>query len=168
MRLPLIREVIPADVPRICDIYNHYVESTIVTFEERPVSVQEMEGRVGEIAAASLPWFVYVEADTVVGYTYASKWKGRCAYRFAVEGTVYLAQGFMGRGIGSTLYSQLIERLRQQSLHCIMGGIALPNPSSIALHEKLGFKKVAHFAEVGWKFNRWIDVGYWELVLSDE
>ena len=161
----VIREANPSDAPGICDIYNHYVESTIITFEEQPVSVQEMELRIREIADASLPWVVWVENNAILGYAYASKWKGRCAYRFSVEGTVYLKQGFAGRGIGSALYSQVIARLREQSMHCIVGGIALPNPASVALHEKLGFKKTAHFSEVGWKFNQWIDVGYWELML---
>jgi L-amino acid N-acyltransferase YncA len=160
-----IREVKPADAAGICAIYNYYVESTIITFEEQPVSVREMEARIQEIAEASLPWLVCVEDGEIIGYSYASKWKGRCAYRFSVEGTVYLKQGFSGRGIGSALYSRVIARLREQSMHCVVGGIALPNPASVALHEKLGFKKAAHFAEVGWKFNQWIDVGYWELIL---
>lgn len=166
MKSPIIREAVSLDAPGICEIYNYYVESTIITFEEQPVSFREMEARIQEIADASLPWLVCVEDGAIIGYSYASKWKGRCAFRFSVEGTVYLKQGFYGRGIGSALYAQVIARLREKSMHCIVGGIALPNPASIALHEKLGFKKAAHFAEVGWKFNQWIDVGYWELILT--
>jgi L-amino acid N-acyltransferase YncA len=166
MATSIIREAISADAPGICTIYNYYVESTIITFEEQPVLIHEMEARIQEITNVSLPWLVCVEDGAIIGYAYASKWKGRCAYRFSVEGTVYLKQGFFGRGIGSALYSQVIARLREQSMHCIVGGIALPNQASIALHEKLGFKKVAHFTEVGWKFNQWIDVGYWELILT--
>jgi L-amino acid N-acyltransferase YncA len=166
MPSPIIREAVPADAQGICAIYNYYVESTIVTFEEQPVPVQEMESRIREIRDATLPWLVCVEDGVIIGYSYASKWKGRCAFRFSVEGTVYLKQGFYGRGIGSDLYSQVIDRLREKNMHCIVGGIALPNPASVALHEKIGFKKAAHFVEVGWKFNQWIDVGYWELILT--
>jgi L-amino acid N-acyltransferase YncA len=101
----------------------------------------------------------------VVGYAYASKWKSRSAYRYAVESTVYLDPRFTGQGIGRHLYGSLIAELRQRSLHAVIGGIALPNPASIALHERMGFVKVAHFKEIGWKFNQWIDVGYWELIL---
>jgi L-amino acid N-acyltransferase YncA len=162
----VIRDAVIADAPTICTIYNPYIESTIITFEEQPVTVQEMESRIQAVADASFPWLVCEKDGEVIGYSYASKWHGRCAYRFSVEGTVYLKQKCFGQGIGSALYSQVIERLRDQSIHCIVGGIALPNPASIALHEKLGFKKVAHFPEVGWKFNQWIDVGYWELILG--
>ncbi|EGM68484.1 phosphinothricin N-acetyltransferase [Shewanella sp. HN-41] len=80
---------------------------------------------------------------------------------------MYLSQDAIGNGIGSRLYKALIERLRDLSIHSIIGGIALPNAASVALHEKLGFEKVAHFKEVGRKMNRWIDVGYWEMVLQD-
>jgi phosphinothricin acetyltransferase len=166
MTVPLIREAVPEDASGICEIYNHYVESTIITFEEQAVTVPEMEARICEITEASLPWLVCVEDGSIIGYSYASKWKGRCAFRFSVEGTVYLKQGFYGKGIGGALYAQVIARLREKSMHCIVGGIALPNLASVALHEKMGFKKAAHFAEVGWKFNQWIDVGYWELILD--
>ncbi len=76
-----------------------------------------------------------------------------------------MSQGATGCGRGTDLYSALLERLRQLHLHTVMAGIALPNPASVALHEKLGFEKVAQFAEVGRKFERWIDVGYWQRLL---
>ena len=101
----------------------------------------------------------------VVGYAYASRWKSRCAYRYSVETTVYLSSAATGKGFGSLLYEHLIAELRQRSIHSLIGGIALPNNASVSLHEKLGFEKVAHFKEVGWKFNQWIDVGYWELII---
>ena len=89
----------------------------------------------------------------------------RHAYRFSAESTVYLARDNHGRGIGTALYERLINELRDRELHALMAGIALPNDASVALHEKVGFVKVAHFEEVGWKFNTWIDVAYWELKL---
>ena len=106
-----------------------------------------------------------MQAGEVVGYAYATKWNRRSAYRFSAEVTVYLDHGRRGRGIGSKLYQQLLPTLQLSGIHVAIGGIALPNNASVALHEKLGFQKVAQFREVGFKFNKWIDVGYWEKVL---
>ncbi len=105
------------------------------------------------------------DGGAVVGWAYATAWKARSAYRFSVETTVYVAASHQGRGIGAALYGALLGDLRGRELHSAVGGIALPNPASVALHEKLGFKKIAHFAEVGRKFDRWVDVGYWQLIL---
>jgi phosphinothricin acetyltransferase len=123
-----------------------------------------MKQRIAEVLTG-LPWLVWVEDQVVQGFAHASKWKGRCAYRYSVETTAYLADGSTGRGIGTRLYEALFTALRQSKMHVVMGGIALPNDTSIAMHEKLGFQKVAHFREVGWKFGKWIDVGYWQLFL---
>jgi phosphinothricin acetyltransferase len=160
----MIRACIAADAAAIAEIYNHYVRETVVTFEETPVSAAEMAQRIGDIGAR-FPWLVSEEGDAVVGWAYAAAWKTRSAYRFSVETTVYLATGHQGRGIGTALYRTLLDELRARGLHSAVGGIALPNPSSVALHEKLGFRKIAHFAEVGRKFDGWVDVGYWQLIL---
>lgn len=161
----MIRPAIATDADSIARIYNHYILNTIITFEEQAVSAQEMAGRIAEVTSASLPWLVAEDAGRIVGYAYASKWKGRCAYRFSVESTVYLDPDSAGKGHGSKLYERLFASLRECGTHAVIGGIALPNPASIALHEKLGMKKVAHFSEVGFKFGKWIDVGYWQATL---
>jgi L-amino acid N-acyltransferase YncA len=160
----MVRSATTEDAARICEIYNHYVLHSTITFEERPVSLDEMKQRITEVLTG-LPWLVWVEDQVVEGFAYASKWKGRCAYRYSVESTAYLADGSTGRGIGTRLYEALVAALRQSKMHVVMGGIALPNDASIAMHEKLGFEKVAHFREVGCKFGKWIDVGYWQLFL---
>lgn len=159
-----IRACTPADAVAIAEIYNHYVRETVVTFEETPVSSAEMARRIADISG-QFPWLVWEKAGTVVAYAYASRWKSRSAYRFSVESTVYVATSYHGRGIGSKIYGALLEELRGRGIHTTVGGIALPNPASVALHERLGFTKIAHFAEVGWKFDRWVDVGYWQLIL---
>lgn len=160
----MIRHVEIRDAEVICEIYNHHVRNTIVTFEESPGTVNNMRGRIGEVTSA-YPWLVLEEGDRVVGYAYAGRWKSRCSYRYSVESTIYLAEGFTGRGLGTLLYDTLITELHSGPAHCVIAGVALPNAASVALHEKLGFEKVAHYKEVGWKFNQWIDVGYWELIL---
>ena len=163
----MIRLASTSDAAAICDIYNYYVSNTCITFEETAVPVSEMAARI-EDTMSSLPWLVWEESSAVVGYAYASKWKSRCAYRYTAESTVYLRQDVTGRGIGRKLYEQLVGDLRKAGMHSVIGGIALPNDASQRLHERLGFKKVAHFEQVGRKFNKWIDVGYWELVFSNE
>jgi L-amino acid N-acyltransferase YncA len=161
----VIRPSSAADVPRICDIYNYYVRETVVTFEEEPLAVAEMARRIADVRKR-FPWLV-VEADGVVaGYAYGSLWKARSAYRFAIESTIYLAPESLGQGYGRTLYTELLRGLRGCDVHRVVGCIALPNDASVALHEKLGFRKIGIFDEVGRKFDRWVDVGYWELGLE--
>lgn len=159
----VIRTATAADAAAVADIYNYYVRETVVTFEETAVPTEDMAGRIEETRAAGLPFLISATGVDVEAFAYASAWKGRCAYRFSREVTVYVRDGLGGRGLGSALYAVLIPQLRAQGLHALMGGIALPNAGSVALHEKFGFEKVAHFREVGRKFDRWVDVGYWQL-----
>jgi phosphinothricin acetyltransferase len=159
-----IRAATPVDAFAVCRIYNHFVATTVVSFEEAPVPVADMAARIGGLLPTH-PWYVGEHAGAMVGYAYAGPWRTRPAYRHAVESTVYVAPGRSGQGIGTALYGALLAELRRRAFHCAIGGIALPNPASVALHEKLGFAKVAHFREVGWKFGQRIDVGYWEFML---
>jgi L-amino acid N-acyltransferase YncA len=161
----MVRSALPEDAEQIAAIYNHYVITSIVTFEEVEVAASEMANRILEIQSAPLPWLVAVNGARIVGYAYAGKWKARAAYGFSTEVTVYVHHGLGGTGVGSELYSQLLSALKSRGIHAVMGGIALPNDASVRLHEKFGFKKVAHFKEVGFKFNHWIDVAYWQLTL---
>jgi L-amino acid N-acyltransferase YncA len=161
----MIRTARLTDAEEICAIYNHYVNDTVITFEEVPVPPDEMAKRIKEITE-SLPWLVYSENDAVKGYAYAGKWRTRSAYRHSVEATVYVHRGAVGKGIGTKLYTELLALLRRDGRHAALGCIALPNDASVALHEKLGFRKVAHFREVGLKFGKWIDVGYWQMLLT--
>jgi phosphinothricin acetyltransferase len=160
-----IRAATTADAELLARIYNYYVADTVVTFEESPVTEADMGARVAEARTQKLPWLVAQADGGVQGYAYASRWKGRCAYRHSVEVTVYVEHGAVGRGLGTRLYSALFAELARGDCHVAIGGITLPNAASVALHEKFGMRKVAHFSEVGYKFGRWLDVGYWQLVL---
>jgi L-amino acid N-acyltransferase YncA len=161
----VIRAAVAADAAGICSIYNEYVRNTTITFEETPVSAAEMAARIEDTIGGSLPWLVAEQSGTIVGYCYASKWRARAAYRCSVETTVYLASQVFRRGIATALYREMLRQLKDSGKHVAIGGIALPNEASIRLHEKLGFKKVAEFVDVGFKFDRWINVGYWEVML---
>lgn len=159
-----IRDAVPADATAVAAIYTHYVLTTVISMENDSVDAAEMARRIADTRTAALPWLVLVESDTVLGYAYASKWRARPGYRHAVESSVYVAPGQCGRGHGIALYRALLERLAGR-FHCVIGGIALPNLASVALHERLGFRQVACFSEVGHKFGNWVDVGYWQLLL---
>lgn len=161
-----IRAAELSDAAEVADIYNHYVGQSIVTFEDEPVSDAEMARRIEEVLSESLPWLVAEEAGRIVGYASSRKWKSRSGYRFSAETTVYVEPGYARRGIGSKLYARLFPILQARGIHAVIGGIALPNDASVALHEKFGMRKVAHFPQVGFKFDRWIDVGYWQRTLS--
>lgn len=161
----MIRSATVADAQALCDIYNPYVEQTVITFEEETVDAATMAQRIVDIQQRHM-WYVAEDAGRIVGYAYAAPWRTRTAYRFAVETTVYLAKGAERRGLGRALYDKVLTALRAGGFHSAMGGIALPNDASVGLHEAMGFVKVAHFTDVGFKFDRWIDVGYWELVFT--
>lgn len=159
-----IRVASATDAGAVADIYNRYVAGSHATFETAAVPVAEMRARIAAVAAAALPWLVAETPGGITGYAYAKPWRERSAYRHSVETSVYLDPARTGRGMGRALYATLIDTLRPRSIHAVIGGVALPNDASVALHERLGFRKVAHFEQVGFKQDRWIDVGYWQLL----
>lgn len=157
-----IREVKQSDVSAITNIYNFYIETSPSTFEESILPEAEIAKRVKAVSEKYV-WLVGVVEDEVIGYAYASQWKSRSAYRFTVETSIYLKQGAEGNGYGKALYGELLHQTEKMGYKCLIGGISLPNASSIKLHESLGFVKIGDFKKVGIKFGKWIDVGYWEL-----
>ena len=158
----MIRPVQPKDVPALTDMYNYYIRETTVTFEEEEIAPDNMQSRIQKVEAANLPWLVAEEQDEIVGYAYATKWKERSAYRHSVEISIYVDHNNHGNGWGTKLYQALFTELQKKNIHVAIGGITLPNDASIALHEKFGMEKVAHFKEIGFKFGQWLDVGYWQ------
>jgi phosphinothricin acetyltransferase len=162
----MIRELEEKDCAGIAEIYNHYIRNSLISFETHEIDSDEILARVKKSRALGLYWLVYEDNDQIIGYTYASQWNARGAYKNTVEVSIYLSPDAVGNGRGSMLYSELFKRLHNESLHTAIGCIALPNPESVGLHEKFGMKKVAHFSEVGYKFGQWIDVGYWQVSLN--
>lgn len=153
------------EAAKLAAIYNHYITHTHVSFETAPVAATDMAGRMEKVVAQGLPWLIAHDAGgNTLGYAYATQWKARHAYRFTAESTVYVAPEYIGKGIGRKLYASMLQAMRACSVHSVIGVIALPNDASIHLHEHLGFRKAAHFTQVGYKLERWIDVGYWQLM----
>ena len=158
----MIRNFQLKDIEQLTNIYNHYVLNTIITFDHIPYSPEKYLKKIERIDA-EFPCIVYEENNEIAGFAYGSKWRAKPAYKNTVESTVYLKHSSKGKQIGSKLYTELLKQLKEQKYHAIIGGISLPNDPSIKFHEKFGFKKVAHFKEVGRKFDKWVDVAFWQL-----
>ncbi len=160
----LIRNARPADAPTITDIYNHHVLHTVVTFDEEPITAASTVAKIKNVQER-LPYLVAEVEGSVVGYAYGGEWKQRKSFLYTTETSIYLGNDFVGQGLGTRLYTELLRQLKDLGFHIAIGGVSLPNPASVRLHEKLGFTPIGTFKEVGWKFQKWIDVGYWQKTL---
>ena len=161
----VIREVMDSDINRITDIYNHYITETTATFEETPVSENEMDIRIKSISA-KYPVLVATLNNSVVGYAYAHQWKEKSAYSSTLETTIYLSPHIQAQGIGTRLMNELISRCKKIGIHTLIACITAENADSCAFHHKFGFKPVSHFKEVGLKFNRHLDIIDYQLIIN--
>jgi len=163
----IIRPAKAQDAAGCLAIYALLVRETPISFETEVPSETEFAQRIGD-SAPGYPWLVCVEGDTVIGYAYARRHRERRAYQWSVEVSVYVAEGRRRDGLGRALYSQLLDILRRQGYYNAYAGIALPNATSVAFHESMGFVPVGVYQKVGFKLGRWHDVGWWALRLQDE
>lgn len=169
MEDPLIRSGEASDLPDLVRIYNHYVIETPITFD---TDVFDVAGRSGwfEAFTDSGPHRLLVaeQQGRAIGYASSREFRSKPAYSRSVETTIYLDPTCLGRGLGRSLYRRLLDVLRSEQLvHRAYAGIALPNPQSIALHEELGFSLSGTFREVGFKFDRYWDVSWYEKDLEE-
>jgi phosphinothricin acetyltransferase len=162
-----IRPAERGDVPGILAISNWAALNTAANFAAEPETLESWQAE-WDRSHRMFPWLVAVDpSGAVTGFAKAGPWKGRCAYNWTAETSIYVDPARHGQGIGTALYSPLIETLRDQGYRTLLAGITVPNPASIRLHEQFGFRRVALLERVGWKFGRWHDVGYWELHLQE-
>ena len=164
---PTIRTATPDDAEAVRAIYAPYVEETAISFEREAPDAATMRERI-EARLASHTWIMAERDGAVVGYAYAGPFNPRAAYRPTAEVSVYVDRAAARGGIGHALYAALLDWMRGQGFHSAIGIIALPNAASVGLHERFGFEHVGTFREVGAKFGRWHDVGWWQLILSDD
>ncbi|NQJ70729.1 N-acetyltransferase [Streptococcus suis] len=162
-----IRSVKIEDAADLVAIYAPYVEGTAITFETEVPTVADFAGRI-EKTLEKFPYLVAEEDGRVVGYAYASTYYARAAYDWTVELSVYVSKEARGKGIGSLLYDALEEDLMARGFKNFLACIALPNPASLALHEKRGYEEVAHFKKVGYKFGVWHDIVWLQKSLVGE
>lgn len=158
-----VRSATQRDLDAINDIYNHYVASAHYTFDLEPMSQEarrEWFTHYAEKGRHRL--LVALNEGRVMGYASSSGFRDKPAYATSVETSIYVTPDAIGRGTGSRLYEELFRSLEGEDVHRAYAGIALPNPASIALHERFGFERVAHFTEQGRKFGRYWDVAWFE------
>lgn len=162
----LIRTARPEDGPALAEIYRPHVEGSAVSFEAEAPDGEEMARRIAARWPMH-PWLVAQDpSGAIVGYAYAGPYRERAAYRWCCEATAYVASGQSGRGIGLKLYDRLCELLIWQGYTTAYGVITLPNPASVALHERAGFAHFATYRNVGFKAGAWRDVGWWQRDLA--
>lgn len=161
-----IRAATPDDAAALAEIYAPFVTGSHISFETGPPDVAEMRSRM-DAGCGLYPWLVAEpESGEVAGYAYAARFRPREAYRFAVETSVYLRSGAESRGLGRRLYEPLLAILEAQGFSQAIAAIALPNLASVRLHERLGFRHAGTYERVGYKLDRWWDVGLWQRPLA--
>lgn len=153
------------DASAVRAIYAPFVTNTPVSFELVIPTELEMHQRI-EQTLQTHPWLVCEEQGEILGYAYASQHRTRQAYQWAVDVSAYVHERWRGKGIGKALYTSLFALLRLQRFYNVYGGIALPNPASVALHEAMGMRQVGVYSQVGYKLGAWYDVGWWQRSLQ--
>jgi L-amino acid N-acyltransferase YncA len=153
-----IREASERDLPHIREIYNYYVANSTVTFDEEPQTLAELRAKFRHTAKLGHPWIVAVSpTGQILGYATVSPWKQKAAYRFTVENSIYLGAGATGKGLGTALMAELLERSKAAGIKEVVAVIADRGAeSSIAMHERFGFREVGRMGKVGFKFGRWL------------
>jgi L-amino acid N-acyltransferase YncA len=163
----IIRLAREYDAESVLEIYRPICESSPASFEIQSPTVAEIQDRIRKVSAV-FPWLIVERLGNILGYAYASRHRERAAYRWSVDVTVYVHQGARQNSVGTALYTVLLELLRIQGFLRAYAGITLPNPASIRLHEKLGFRPVGIYHRVGYKLGDWHDVQWMEVPLSSE
>ena len=163
----LVRLARDTDIPAITGINDWYIARTAANFHAQPAGEEAMLEQWRH-TRERYPWLVAEASGAVIGFARASPWKGRCAYDWSAEVTVYVHHEHHRKGAGAALYVRLFEILRNQGYRTVLAGITQPNQASVRLHERMGMTKVGHMKRVGWKFQAWHDVGYWQLELVDD
>lgn len=154
-----------SDAQGILDIYAPYIVHSFVTFENEVPAVDSFAQRIVHYAQR-FPWLVCAVNDTIAGYVYASPHRDRAAYQWCCESSIYMHETFKGKGVGRILYQALFDLLKLQGMRHVYAGITLPNEGSVALHESLGFVRLATYDHIGYKLGEWKSVGWWALQLN--
>lgn len=162
----IVRPATCEDLPAILEIYNEAVLNTTATYDYEPRTLEHRRAWFDDHVQHNYPVFVAAnEAGRIVGWSSLNRYHDRMGYRFTAENSIYVAADQRGRGVGKRLMPPLIEGACQRGLHAILAGIDAQNEASIRLHAAFGFQRVAHFKQVGFKFGRWLDVIYMQLLL---
>jgi L-amino acid N-acyltransferase YncA len=162
----LVRDFCATDVSAANALTNHYIEHTAVHFGTRSERDEDFFA-YWEKNSRRFPWLVAEIDGHFAGYCKAGMWRDRDAYARTVETGIYVTLEAQGRRVATVMYRALFQKLLVMDFHTVIAGIVLPNEPSVRLHESVGFRKVGVFGEVGYKFDRWHDVGFWQVRLAD-
>lgn len=163
---PIIREANLCDAPRLADIYNYYITQTTVTFETEAITAEEMQHRIAEVKEQGLPYLVCECLGKIVGYSYVHPWRTRAAFLHSKELSVYFDHTCRHQGWGSQIVRAMIAACRACQVHALIATVTSENVESLHFHQRLGFRHVGHFDEVGWKFDHWIGLDAFQLTLE--
>jgi phosphinothricin acetyltransferase len=165
--MPHVRAAVPADLPALTAIYNHYIVHTPITFDVKTYEPEQRRGWFDEHAAGGRHRLLVAEAQgEIAGYASTSRWRPKPAYETTVESSVYVRHDAVGKGVGALLYETLFAAIADADVHAVVAGVALPNDASVAIHRRFGFEEVGVFREVGRKFDRFWDVAWFQRRLS--
>jgi L-amino acid N-acyltransferase len=160
-----IRNATENDIQPMLDIYNEIIENTTAIFQYDLHTLEMRKDWLLKKWEENFPVFIAEENDEVVGFSTFGQFRNWQAYKYSVENSVYVKAGCRGKGVGKLLLQPLIDSAKQMQLHTIIAGIVADNEASIALHKQFGFVEAAHFKEVGFKFDKWLDLKFFQLML---
>ncbi|MFM6924930.1 MAG: N-acetyltransferase family protein [Ferruginibacter sp.] len=161
-----VRHATEDDLPQILDIYNEIIKNTTAVYYYEPHTLEMRKAWFSERKQLGFPVFVAEEAGVILGVSTIGPFRVPTAYKYSVENTVHVAAGARGKGVGKLLMPPIIEAAKELKLHTIIAGIDASNEVSLHLHKSFGFEEVAHFKQVGFKFNRWLDLKFLQLIIT--
>ncbi len=160
-----IREAIESDLPQLLTIYNEIILNTTAVYDYEPHSMEMRRQWFHAKKEQGFPVFVAEDGERILGFSSIGPFRAWAAYKYSVENSVYVAANARGQGFGRLLLAPLIDAAGKLNLHTIIAGIDATNEASLRLHKSFGFEEVAHFKEVGWKFGRWLDLKFLQLIV---
>jgi len=166
MNVIILRNAEEADLPAILDIYNDVIINTTAVYSDEPHTLQMRRDWYFDRVNNNFPVFVAMLGETVAGFCTFGHFRVWPCYRFTAELSLYVNTAYRGNGISKIMLQALIERAEEMNIHVLVAGISADNNISLNLHQSFGFEEVAHFKEVGYKFGRWLDLKFLELILS--
>ena len=161
-----IREATLDDAGAMCNILNYYIENSLISHETVPVSEIESKKRISDISNSGHLLYIGEINGKIIGFCCTQPWNSYAVYETTAEESIFLDKDETGKGYGTQLLEHMLNHIGKTKIHILNATIALPNEGSVRLHEKFGFKQVSHMKEIGRKFDQWLDIGCWQLILT--
>ncbi|MFI5151726.1 MAG: GNAT family N-acetyltransferase [Chitinophagales bacterium] len=164
--MPIIRPAQESDLPQILTIYNDIILNTTAVYDYRPHTIEMRREWFSGKRSGNFPVFVAELSSHIIGFSSIGPFRTWAAYKYTVENSIYVAADCRGRGVGKLLLEPLIKEAKAKELHAMIASIDATNKPSLCLHKSFGFVEVAHFLQVGYKFEKWLDLKFLELIFD--